>query len=218
MERGHRDRRAREGTAVGTLTSEVYDQFKIVSVQPTDPNVRVVFKPIAKDLLKRAGIRGGYEFTATVGKGIQLGPWRSLLRIFTTLKEANPIEVELTARRSGPVLFLPAIPINGSAHFDTDKLLLNLERFPRQRGSKAAVPAIISSMKDEFRIINVPLDRLSVHQDFPGTRKGNHDRGSARLSIRVRHPAECSSRHAHDEQPAPHHCHHESSESSADRI
>jgi hypothetical protein len=34
-------------------------------------------------------------------------------------------------------------------------LLLNLERFPRVRGSKAAVPAIIDAMKDEFRILNV---------------------------------------------------------------
>ena len=145
----------REGKAVGTLTSEVYDQFKVVSAQPSDPNVRVVFKPIAKDVLKRAGIRGGYEFTATVGKGIQLGPWRSMVRIFTTLKEANPIEVELTAQRSGPVMFLPAIPIVGSAHFDSATLLLNLERFQRERGSKAAVPAMISSMKDEFRIVKV---------------------------------------------------------------
>jgi hypothetical protein len=145
----------REGKAVGTLTSEVYGQFKVVSVQPTDPNVHVAFKPIAEDVLKRAGIRGGYEFTATVGKGIQIGPWRSLLRIFTTLKEANPIDVELTAQRSGPVMFLPAIPIVGSAHFDANKLLLNLERFPREQGSKAAVPAIINSTKVEFRILKV---------------------------------------------------------------
>jgi hypothetical protein len=145
----------REGKAVGTLTSEVYDQFKIVSVQPADPNVRVVFKPIANDVLKRSGIRAGYEFTATVGKGIQLGPWRSLLRIFTTIKEADRIEVELTAQRSGPVRFLPAIPINGTAHFDSTRLLLNLERFPQERGSKAAVPAIVTSMKDEFRILKV---------------------------------------------------------------
>jgi hypothetical protein len=160
----------REGKAVGTLTSEVYDQFKIVSVQPADPNVRVVFKPIASDVLKRSGIRGGYEFTATVGKGIQLGPWRSLVRIFTTMKEASPIEVELTAKRSGPVMFLPAIPINGSAHFDSEKMLLNLERFPRERGSKAVVPAIVSSMKDEFRILTVssasyPFIKVSLERE-----------------------------------------------------
>jgi hypothetical protein len=160
----------REGKAMGTVTSEVYDQFKIVSVQPTDPNVRVVFKPIASDVLKRSGIRGGYEFTATVGKGIQLGSWRSMLRIFTSMKEANPIEVELTAQRSGPVMFLPAIPIIGSAHFDSEKLVLNLERFPRERGSKSAVPAIISSMKDEFRILKVssasyPFIKVSLERE-----------------------------------------------------
>jgi len=160
----------REGKAVGTLTSEVYDQFKIVSVQPADPNVRVVFKPIASDVLKRSGIRGGYEFTATVGKGIQLGPWRSLVRIFTTMKEANPIEVQLTAKRSGPVMFLPAIAINGSAHFDSEKMQLNLERFPRERGSKAVVPAIVSSMKDEFRILTVssasyPFIKVSLERE-----------------------------------------------------
>jgi hypothetical protein len=160
----------REGKAVGTLTSEVYDQFKIVSVKPADPNVRVVFKPIAPDVLKRSGIRGGYEFTATVGKGIQLGQWRSLVRIVTTMKEANPIEVELTAQRSGPVTFLSAIPLRGSAHFDSEKLLLNLERFSRERGTKAAVPAIISSMKDEFRILKVnsasyPFIKVSLERE-----------------------------------------------------
>jgi hypothetical protein len=160
----------REGKAVGTITSEVDEQFKIISVKPTDPNVRVVFKPIAKDALQRAGIRGGYEFTATVGKGIQLGAWRSLLRIVTTLAGNDKIEVELTAFRSGPILFLPAIPIVGTAHWDTDKMLLNLERFSRVRGSKAAVPAIIGSMKDEFRILNVssssyPFIKVAVEQD-----------------------------------------------------
>lgn len=160
----------REGKAVGTLTSEVYDQFKIVKVQPTDPNVHVVFKPIANDVLKRSGIRGGYEFTATVGKGIQLGQWRSLVRIFTTIQEANPIEVELTAHRTGPVKFLPAIPITGSAHFDSEKLLLNLERFPRELGSKAAVPAIITAMKGEFRILKVsspsyPFLKVSLERE-----------------------------------------------------
>jgi hypothetical protein len=160
----------REGKAVGTITSEFDDQFKIVSAQPTDSNVRVVFKPIAKDVLQRSGLRGGYEFTATVGKGIQLGPWRSLLRILTTLKDSGPIEVELTALRTGPILFLPAIPIVGTAHWDSEKLLLNMERFPRARGSKAAVPAIISAMKDEFRILDVrstsyPFIKVSVEQD-----------------------------------------------------
>jgi uncharacterized protein DUF1573 len=160
----------REGKVVGTLTSEVYDQFKIVKVEPTDPNVHVVFKPIANDVLKRSGIRGGYEFTATVGKGIKLGQWRSLLRIFTTIKDANPIEVELAAQRTGPVKFLPAIPMTGSAHFDSEKLLLNLERFPRERGSKAAVPAIITAMKDEFRILKVsspsyPFLKVSLERE-----------------------------------------------------
>lgn len=160
----------REGKAVGTITSEIYDQFKIVSVQPVDPNVRVVFKPIAQDVLKRSGLRGGYEFTATVGKGIQLGQWRSLLRIMTTIKQADRIEVELTAQRTGPVKFLPAIPINGSAHFDSNRLLLNLERFSRERGSKAVVPAIVTSMKEEFRILKVsspsyPFLKVSLERE-----------------------------------------------------
>jgi hypothetical protein len=160
----------REGKAMGTITSEVDGRFKIVSVQPTDPNVRVVFKPIAKDALQRSGIRGGYEFTATVGKGIRLGPWRSLLRIVTTLEDSKTIEVELTALRSGPISFLPAVPIVGTAHWDSEKLLLNLERFSRVRGSKAAVPALIGSMKDEFRILNVssssyPFIKVAVERD-----------------------------------------------------
>ncbi len=208
----------REGKAVGTLTSEVYDQFKIVSVQPADPHVHVVFKPIADDVLKRSGIRGGYEFTATVGKGIQLGPWRSLLRIFTTMKEANPIEVELTAKRSGPVMFLPAIPIIGTAHFDSEKLQLNMERFPRERGSKAAVPAIITSMKDEFRILKVssasyPFIKVSLEREAAIATGGAQ---GVRFVFEI--PPNAPGRNAHGSRPDPGRRHDQSSKPARDRL
>jgi hypothetical protein len=158
-----------EGKAVGTITSEVDDHFQIVKVEPADPNVRVDFKPIAKEELQRARVRGGYEFTATVGKGIHLGHWRSLLRIQTTLERSRELDVELTALRTGPIMFLPAVPIVGIAFWNSDKLLLNLGRFPRASGTKAAVPAVVYAMTGKFEMLGVKSNdsivKVSVEPD-----------------------------------------------------
>jgi hypothetical protein len=159
----------RDGKVVGTITSEVDDHFQIVSATPSDPNVRVDFKPIAKSELERARIRGGYEFTVTVGKGIHLGRWRSPLRILTTLEGSRTLDVELTALRSGPIVFLPAVSIVGPAFWDSENLLLNLGRFSCATGSKAAVPAVVGAMKDDLRILGVsssdPFIKVSLQQD-----------------------------------------------------
>jgi Protein of unknown function (DUF1573) len=159
----------KEGRAVGTISSEVVDHFQIVSVKSVDPNVHVEFKSLAPEVLKRARIRSGYEFMVTVGKGIRLGHWRSRLQIGTSLEGSKTIDVEVAANRSGPIEFLPAIPIVGRAYWDADRLLLNMDRFSRATGSKAAVPAIVDAMHDNLQIQTVsssyPFLKVSLERD-----------------------------------------------------
>jgi hypothetical protein len=144
-----------DGKAEGIVVSEVDRDFKILSVEPADGNVRVSYKPMTPSALKRVGMLGGYEFTTNVGKGIALGNFRSRLKILTTLEPKQPIEVELTAVRPGPIRFLSVVPIVGQARWNAEKSVLNLGRFRHEVGSKIELPALVSEMPGQFRVLDV---------------------------------------------------------------
>jgi hypothetical protein len=144
-----------DGKAAGMLVSEVDRDFKILSVEPSDRNVTVSYKPMTSHALSRVGMLGGYEFTTSVGKGIPIGNFRSHLKILTTLDPKTPIDVELTAVRPGPIRFLAAVPIVGSARWNAEKSVLNLGRFRHEVGSKTELPAFVYDMPGRFQVIAV---------------------------------------------------------------
>jgi hypothetical protein len=144
-----------DGKAVGTIASELGGKFKIVSVVPADPNVAVHYEPMSERDLTRAKLNAGYEFTVSVGKGVRLGRFRSRIKVLTSLPGTDPVEIELTAVRSGPIRFLPAVPIVGFGYWDSEKLLLNMGRFRHENGSKTALPALVYAMKDKFQLLGI---------------------------------------------------------------
>jgi hypothetical protein len=144
-----------DGKAVGTIASELGGNFKIVSVVPADPNVTVKYQPMSQRDLTRAKLSAGYEFTLTVGKGVRLGRFRSRIKVLTSLPGTDAVEIEVTALRSGPIRFLPAVPIVGFGYWNSEKLLLNMGRFRHENGSKTALPALVYAMKDKFQLLGV---------------------------------------------------------------
>jgi hypothetical protein len=145
----------RDGKAVGIVVSEVDAGFKILSVQPADPNVAVSYQPMTARALDRVKMVAGYEFTATVRKGIPIGNFRSHVRILTSLYPKTPIDVDLTAVRPGPIRFLSAVPIVGNARWNSEKAVLNLGRFRHELGCKIALPAFVSDMTGKFEVLRV---------------------------------------------------------------
>jgi Protein of unknown function (DUF1573) len=143
------------GKAVGYVSSELDKTLKIVSIEPLDPNVKVEYRPLVKKELEGWKLQSGYEVTATVGKNMQLGRYRTRLKVRTSLSGKDPAEVEVTALRHGPVRFLSAVPLAGSAYWNAEKLLLNMGRFAHETGTKTALPALVYSMKDTFQLLNV---------------------------------------------------------------
>lgn len=173
-----------DGNALGTVTSEIIRDFKIVSVEPLDPNIKVKYRPMSSRDLARAKIRAGYEFTVTVGKNIRLGRFRSRLKILTSLPEKNAVDVEVTALRSGPIRFLPAVPIVGTAYWNAEKLLLNMGRFQHETGTKTALPALVYAMKNKFQVLGVKSSdsfvKVSVEPN-PETGKQEPERSQQRV-------------------------------------
>jgi hypothetical protein len=138
-----------DGKATGIVAADLHADFKIASVEHADPNVTVSYKPMSASALKRAGKVAGYEFTATVGKGIPIGNFRSWVRIVTTLEPKTPIDIELTAVRQGPIRFLTA----GNARWSSEKSLLNLGRFRHEDGIKTELSAYVYDMRGKFQLL-----------------------------------------------------------------
>jgi hypothetical protein len=158
-----------DGIAVGKIGSPLDANLKITKVEPADPNLRINYKALSKEELARKGWSTGYEFTASVGKGIPWGRFRSKARIRTTSDPDHPLDVDVTAVRSGEIRFLPPIPIVGSGTWSPNKTLLNLGTFGHEQGRKIALPALVSAMKGDFRLLgvesNVSFLKISVEPD-----------------------------------------------------
>jgi hypothetical protein len=175
-----------DGKAVGLVVSEVDAAFKILAVEPSDPNIKVSYKPMTSSTLDRVKMLAGYEFTATVEKGIPIGNFRSRLRITTSLYPKTPIDVDLTAVRPGPIHFLPPVPIVGNARWNSEKAVLNLGRFRHEIGSKTALPAFIFDMKGKFAMLGVKSSDSFVKVSLePNPANGSTDQQGIRFVFEV---------------------------------
>jgi Protein of unknown function (DUF1573) len=149
-------------TAVGMIGSPLDANFKIVSAESADPNLSISYKAVTKAELDRRKWSAGYELTAIVGQGIPWGRYRSAARIHTS---QSAIIVNVTATRTGTIRFLQPVPIVGTAAtWSANKALLNLGVFPHEQGRKVAIPALVSSMKENLRLTSVEstVDFLKV--------------------------------------------------------
>jgi hypothetical protein len=178
-----------DGIARGEVLSET-KEFKIVAIEPADPNIKIKFQPLAPGELKRRNLPAGYDVTVTVGKNLRLGHFRSRLKIITSLSGKQAVEVELAGQRSGPIRFLPAVALVGVARWNADKLLLNMGRFDHATGAKTALPALVYSMKDDFHLVGVQTSdkfvKVSVEPMGGGEKQGReHDQQQVRFIFEV---------------------------------
>lgn len=174
-----------DGVATGSITSALDSDFKIVSVEMPDPHVKVEFHALKPKERMRESLKAGYVFTVTVDKGIPPGHFRREMKIHTTLEGDKTIDIELTALRSGPILFLSPIG-NSRAYWNAEKSLVNMGRFPHQVGCKVMLPALIYGTKEKFKITGIEKDadfvRVSVVQN---PEIGGHDQEGVRFVFEV---------------------------------
>jgi len=175
-----------DGTAVAKIGSPLDANLKIATVESADPNLKITYKPLGKTELNRAGWSAGYEFTATVGKGIPWGRFRSKARIRTTSDPDHPIDVDVAAVRSGDIRFLPPVAIVGGGTWSSTKTLLNLGVFQHEQGSKVALPALVAAMKGNFQVLGVEsaVSFLKISVE-PDPKIGSSDRQGVRIVVEV---------------------------------
>jgi Protein of unknown function (DUF1573) len=174
-----------DGTMIGTVTSAIDSAFKITSVDMPDPNVKVTYRPLTAKERMRDSLKAGYQFTVNVGKGIPIGNYRRDMKIHTTLEGNKTIDVELTALRSGPILYLSPIG-NSRAYWNPEKSLINMGRFQREAGCKVVLPALVYGIKEKFQILGAESDASFVRVTTePNTEIGSGDQQGLRFVFEV---------------------------------
>jgi hypothetical protein len=151
-----------EGRVTGIIGSTVDRTFEIRSVESSSPFVKVEYKPLGRRRSEREDLIAGYEFQVKVEQAIPVGQFRSRLRIRTTLEGDKTIDVEVTAVRSGPVLYLP--PSKGV--WNGEKGILSLGRFDRHMGHKTSLPVLVYDIDHPFELTGVECDDKFVKVTF----------------------------------------------------
>lgn len=148
-----------DGSFVGRIGSELDENFKITSIETKDPHIKVESRPLKKLEMRRDGMRGGYELTMKIDKGIAMGPFRSSVQVHTTLEGNKTINIDVHATRSGPILYLPPVPLVGKmAYWNAERSTMNLGRIEHDTGCKVALPALVYAMKDKFKLVRAKSD------------------------------------------------------------
>jgi hypothetical protein len=171
---------------VGKIGSPLNAKFSVATVGVTGPNVKITYKPLTKEELAAAHWSAGCEFTATVGKDLPWGRFKSKARIRATNDPEHPVDVDINAVRTGDLHFLPVMPLVGTGIWSSNRTLLNLGVFGHERGSKVVMPALVSSMKGNFQLLGVDSEvgflKISAQPD-PSI--GDAERQGVRFLIEV---------------------------------
>jgi hypothetical protein len=172
-------------TMTGSVSSGLDPNFKITSVDMPDPNVKVTYRPLTPKERMRDSLKAGYQFTVTVGKGIPAGHYRREMKIHTTLEGNKTVDVEVTAQRSGPILFLSPIG-NAGAYWNPERALIHMGRFQHETGCKVVLPALVYGTKEKFQIVGVESDASFVRVTCePNSEIGASDQQGVRFIFEV---------------------------------
>ncbi len=146
------------GEVFGSITSQLYENFKILGVESSHPLLTIEHKPMPEARLKQFAVKSGYEFSAKLPSGIPVGPFGAKVNIKTDIDGETNIDIKVRALRPGPLRFLPAI---GGAQWNRDTMSLNMGRFPASEGKKVSLPMFVSGMEGEFKLLTVePSDKF----------------------------------------------------------
>ncbi len=171
---------------VGKIGSPLNAKFSVATLGVTGPNVKITYKPLTKEELAAAHWSAGCEFTATVGKDLPWGRFKSKARIRASNDPEHPVDVDINAVRTGDLHFLPVMPLVGTGIWSSNRTLLNLGVFGHERGSKVVMPALVSSMKGNFQLLGVDSEvgflKISAQPD-PSI--GDSERQGVRFLIEV---------------------------------
>jgi len=166
----------------GSISSEVSNNFKILSIVSENPKVKVTHEPLDAASLKGTTKKSGYRLKAVIDPGLPIGHFNEKFTIKTDIKQPSPdgegtdltnFVIQLTGRREGPFMFLA----NPGTRWYSEKNAVDLGTFPAREGKKASVSLfVLGKGSDDFKLLSVSAEpdtvRLSMQKETSFMVKG----------------------------------------------
>lgn len=153
----------------GYLYSRLLDDFKVESVESSNPLLTAEAIPIDAEELKEKEAKSGYKIVAKLASGMPIGRFKEKLTVKTDVKDdtADVLTIDVEGTRNGPIQILPTPGVNWSPA----SLAVDLGQFPASKGASAKVSLFVSGMPagEDFKFEAVkpsePYVELKLEKD-----------------------------------------------------
>ncbi|MFO0427384.1 MAG: DUF1573 domain-containing protein [Planctomyces sp.] len=185
--------RDKEVTKVSArISSRVYKDFRIDSLESDSPQVTVEARPLTPAELQPTEFLSGYEIITSISPDVPVGSFRSKVTMKIDVQKSSRT-FRVHAMKSGPIRFISA----PGDFFEPDRMLLKLGNFRAKDGKKGRVMLIVNhtDLPEDLKIVEVAAKPAYLKASLvsEGTRLGN---GSQRYFLTVEIPPGHSKRDA----------------------
>lgn len=155
----------------GRIFSRLLESFKIVSLESSNPSVKVEYEPISEEELKDRSLKSGYDVKVSVLPGLPVGPVLADLKVTAeqpSRKEGEKPEtkeyvIHVRGTRTGPLQLLQG----PGTVWHPEVMAIEMGNFPAAEGKKARLLVFVTGMGDKpFEITKVDTDTPFLKVDL----------------------------------------------------
>lgn len=146
----------------GYIYSRLLDDFKIESIESSNPLLQAEAIPVTGEELKEQEAKAAYKIKASLSPGMPIGKFRETLTIKTDVKDnekAAKIEIPVQGTRQGPIQLIPTPGVR----WNPDAFALDLGQFPASKGATATLSLFVTDPAED-----IPFKFESVDSTVPG--------------------------------------------------
>ncbi len=140
----------------GYIYSRLLDDFKIESIESSNPLLQAEALPVGEEELKEQDAKAAYKIKASLSPGMPVGKFKETLTIKTDIKDnekAAKFEIPVQGTRQGPIQLIPTPGVR----WNPEAFSIDLGQFAASEGASATLSLfVIDPDKDtEFKFESV---------------------------------------------------------------
>jgi len=149
-------------TVKGIVLSQIYDDLKILGIDYPRDAVDVTWTPLEQNELEQRSAKSGYRIQAKILPGHDVGRFQHRLVVKTNLRGESEFPVDLTGRRTGPIVIRPVRGVR----WNPADMRVSLGSFSAAEGASASLLIYVRSPGDrDFQITGWNTDPANLKDD-----------------------------------------------------
>lgn len=157
----------------GKVHSKYLDQFKLLKIESSKPNLTTSFKPLTAEELKELSAKSGYTITITADpKNFPLGGFTERLTLKTDIPDDTEAPhpegdhehhahdghnhekfknfvIQISGNHTGPIRIVPTFGV----HWDSKSMILNMGQFDAKKGKEVTISMFVEGKEKPLKII-----------------------------------------------------------------